>query len=397
MRRIGVVVKYTEKLDEILIDYSMNLDISHIREKPIRDWFEKSQSRVKWNGLIEEIRQKLRDDNVKLAFEFKGNEKKKKEFEDILRTKEYEQICSNKLSSEEIAERNAELAEKEKMKGDYAAAFRHYLLAAEDGNAPEYQYLVADAYRNTSEKNECPYPIQEKASCAELAFRFYKMSADNKYEKAYSYLGDCYFYGRGTKENRASAFKYYDLAEKSGDKRTDSELGECYYNGYGTSKDYKKAFRLFMDSHNDHRLMECYFYGRGVTKDYSKAYECFCRTDSGGDPEVENKLGEIFDPLLRSRDDSVPRSAYNAFRLYDRAAGQGNCEAQDNLGRCYEYGVYALKNEKTAFELYEKSAEAGCAKGQYDLARCYEKGMTIARQKSCFSVSWRKKYHLTRS
>lgn len=44
-------------------------------------------------------------------------------------------------------------------------------------------------------------------------------------------------------------------------------------------------------------------------------------------------------------------------KWYQKAAEQGNANAQDALGSCYEYGQGVEKNEEKAVEWYQKAAE----------------------------------------
>ena len=97
-----IVLVYTNKLESILID-GVEMDISAIEDKPIGEtWFEPSNSRDGWKGLIEEIRDMIEDDEVSLSFEFNGPEECKNSFEKYL--KKYGiNIGKNKISEKEIA------------------------------------------------------------------------------------------------------------------------------------------------------------------------------------------------------------------------------------------------------------------------------------------------------
>ena len=66
-----------------------------------------------------------------------------------------------------------------------------------------------------------------------------------------------------------------------------------------------------------------------------------------------------------------------------KAAEQGDPQAQCNLGRCYIEGDGVEKDEKEA-------AEQGVAKAQFNLGVCYERGKGV-EQDSSEAVKWYRK------
>ena len=69
--KVCVNVHYVEKLEKVEVD-GEKLDISAIQEKPVRDWFEESNGRDGWKGLISEILYRVQDEEVKPVFCFYG-------------------------------------------------------------------------------------------------------------------------------------------------------------------------------------------------------------------------------------------------------------------------------------------------------------------------------------
>ena len=67
-----VVIIYGRKLEKILIDSNVEIDVSSIAEKPVQEWFAPQEDRSGWRGLIEEIRAAVADDGAELNFEFQG-------------------------------------------------------------------------------------------------------------------------------------------------------------------------------------------------------------------------------------------------------------------------------------------------------------------------------------
>lgn len=82
-------------------------------------------------------------------------------------------------------------------------------------------------------------------------------------------------------------------------------------------------------------------------------------------------LGRIY----QDGDDNVPKDCKRAFEYYTLAANQGNSNAQNHLGICYEYGIGVDKDIKQAIKYYTLAADQKNDYGNYNLGRCYENGI----------------------
>jgi len=394
MRRIGIIIRYSNQLEGVIIDYKGNLNISAIKNKPISKWFEKIDGRIKWSGLIHEIRDYIQEYQIPLIFDFKGPEEMKRKFEEQLKIQGLEPCTADGLTHEEIAERCIKLANEERINNNLSSVFKYYYIAADEGDSAEYQYIVADIYRKMVNGENNEYKIDEREPL-KRAFEFYLRSAKKEYKKAYSYLGDCYYYGYGTKQNYPEAFNYYYLANENEDFRTEHELAECYYNGLGCKVDLDKAYEIFLKTDDFSRLMECSFYGYGRNISYNKAFEYFekipnCVYRNYGDSKVENELGMIFDPSSVKKAEFVNKDGVKAFKLYKRAAEQGHSLAQNNLGCCYLNGIGTDKDEVVAYKWFSESAYKGNEFGQYNFGNCFENGICCGKNLSTASMWYNK-------
>ena len=72
------------------------------------------------------------------------------------------------------------------------------------------------------------------------------------------------------------------------------------------------------------------------------------------------------------------------------AAEQGDANAQNELGLCYEYGRGIGKNSYKAAEWYRKSAEQGFACAQCNLGLCYEFARGVEKN-NAKAVEWYRK------
>ena len=76
-----------------------------------------------------------------------------------------------------------------------------------------------------------------------------------------------------------------------------------------------------------------------------------------------------------------------ALRLYAIAAGQGDGEAQTNLGSMYENGRGVLQNYSEAAKWYRLAAPQGIAVAQFNLGSIYDAGQGVS-QDSDEAVKW---------
>ena len=76
--------------------------------------------------------------------------------------------------------------------------------------------------------------------------------------------------------------------------------------------------------------------------------------------------------------------------LYQKAAEQGDADAQNNLGLCYVHGCGVEQNYSEALKWLRKSAEQEYADAQYNLGVCYESGMGVSQDYS-EALKWLRK------
>ena len=80
--------------------------------------------------------------------------------------------------------------------------------------------------------------------------------------------------------------------------------------------------------------------------------------------------------IYLSEKDSMPKEELSADRFLE-AAKQGNADAQNKLGVCYDFGFGVEKDEASAAKWYRRAAEQGFAKAQYNIAGCYWMGRGV--------------------
>lgn len=123
---------------------------------------------------------------------------------------------------------------------------------------------------------------------------------------------------------------------------------------------------------------KAYNNGEGVPKDIDKAIEWYQKAADQGNADAQNALGLAF----KSAKDDI-----KAIEWFRKAADQGHADAQLNLGRAYFSGVEVVPEDKDedvfvvvpkdvnkAIEWWRKAADQGFAEAQMALGRAYRRG-----------------------
>jgi hypothetical protein len=75
-----------------------------------------------------------------------------------------------------------------------------------------------------------------------------------------------------------------------------------------------------------------------------------------------------------AKTNTVTQTADSDFDKYKKLAENGNAEAQDKLGYCYEFGKGVAEDDAEAVKWYRKSADQNYAHAQWWLGDCYQHG-----------------------
>ena len=151
---VRVVIIYSDELKEISVDDIEMDNLSAISHKPIAEWFEPSNERNGWEGLIKEIRNMIDDEDANLNFEFQGPKEIKHAFEEVISKYGYG-VDADGLSIDEITKTHLDEAIKAEHRGLYKKALSHFRNAADYGNSPYAAYKTGEYYYNycRGEKN----------------------------------------------------------------------------------------------------------------------------------------------------------------------------------------------------------------------------------------------------
>jgi len=108
--------------------------------------------------------------------------------------------------------------------------------------------------------------------------------------------------------------------------------------------------------------------------DRDGSFKWYKKAAKQGNAEAQNCLGVCYED-----GNGVTKDLSEAAKWYRKAADQGNAAAQCNLGLCYDKGEGVTKNLAEAVKWYRKAAEQGEARAQCNLALCYDKGEGVTK------------------
>ena len=226
----------------------------------------------------------------------------------------------------------------------------------------------------------------------------YQMSyrvEDNGYD--YCLLIDQSFFVHYSKE----VMELLQKAE-SGNVTAQCNLAECYYNGRGIRQDYSEAITLWMKSAEKgdtcamNNLGWCYLNGKAVEKDLSKMEKWWLKAAEKGNAvaqvnllnyyaeigerlyKVEYKWGGRMDYLGMGSDFFYGITSYlnyynytEMYNWYIVVAEKGSTLALRLLAECYLHGRGVEKDKGEALKWYRMSAEKGDTTAQRYLYRYY--------------------------
>ncbi len=225
-------------------------------------------------------------------------------------------------------------------KQDFNKAYEHFQNAVKQDFVPAIMNLAR------------LYDLNKIAgkSTKDAAELYQKVAAKSNAIAQY-HLGYCYEFGRGIKEDQEEAIKYYKLSADQNFEKAQNQLWNLYY-----------------------KIGLNYYYGKGVTKDVKKATECFKLASDHNIANAQTFLGYCHENGL-----GTDNNINEAYKYYKLSADQKNAEGQFFLGRSYEYGLGIEKDEKKAFKYYQLSANQGYNQAQFFLGGCYERGIGVEK------------------
>jgi TPR repeat protein len=211
------------------------------------------------------------------------------------------------------------------------------------------------------------------------AFNIYQNAASSGNSKALNMLGFMNEFGLGRQSDYEQAIELYMEAGEKGCSDGFNNIGRIYENGNeAIDIDHKSAYSYYMKAANlgnvdaMTNLGILYEKGLGVSKNIEKAINWLKKAiDLEENARAMNALGSIF--YYGSDDIDIDYS--EALKLFRKASEQGNVDATNNLGVCYEEGNGVAKNLERAKHFYKKASDRNhsCGTNNYGYIFLLEK------------------------
>ena len=243
---------------------------------------------------------------------------------------------------------------------NYKKAFKYFALSAEHDN-PEGMYNLGICYDGGfgCKKDEAK------------AQQWYQRAADEGVSLA-QLRAATYAESQGKAD---VAFKYYRMMADDGDQEQMYHVALCMLNAYGTAVDPEGAvgylLRAAEEGHtrSQVKLADCYHQGVGVACDYREMANWLMVAAYAGDPEAQAKLGMCYQTGR-----GVEKNAEIALKWYKIGAETDFVDALYLLGCAYRDGIGTKKDEAKALEAFLKAAEQGDSLSQLEMAEICRNG-----------------------
>lgn len=137
------------------------------------------------------------------------------------------------------------------------------------------------------------------------------------------------------------------------------DVGRMYFAGDRTDKNEETAVKFFHQAAQkghaeaQNALATCYAHGRGVTSSESDALYWWREGASNGSADAQLALGTVHANGAYGLD----REPVEAFRLFARAAEQGNVTAMEWVAQCYNSGFGVEQDTQKAQELAAEASD----------------------------------------
>ena len=211
------------------------------------------------------------------------------------------------------------------------------VLLCSQSNIIEYDCdkVFEDAKTIADNKSE----ILNEEYCSEL---FHKLQVCARYgdKRCQNMLGIWYKNGIGTEKNYNLAFEWFKKSAEQCLPPAICNLGHCYFTGNGIEKNVTKAVELYTVAINlgyypiYSKMARCYMEGIGVEKNVGKAISLLQYASGKNDAKAQVNLGACYLDGL-----GVEANYLKAIELIQSSAEKGNTDAYWLLGKCYREGL----------------------------------------------------------
>jgi TPR repeat protein len=109
-------------------------------------------------------------------------------------------------------------------------------------------------------------------------------------------------------------------------------------------------------------------------KQYAQAVRAFQKAAANGNVEAQRRLG-----FLYYHGEGVAQDNDRAVALFEKAAMNGDIQSASNLAKMYEFGMGVAQDDARSALWSRRAAESGDPNSQFELSVKYYKGQGVAR------------------
>ena len=201
----------------------------------------------------------------------------------------------------------------------------------------------------------------------ELAYKYYKMSAEKEDPNGLFNLGRAYLHGIGTKKDIKKGIHCLNKASGLNNKEAQLLLAYIYYDGFESIKENKifasRYFKLAADN-GIKTAQSCYGFmllnGDGIQRDGEEANKYFKLASENKDNDQSK--------YLKLQINSVSVETRQAIKYFENLAKSGSSKAMISLANLYANGKGIEKDETKAYEYAQQAAKTNDPEGHFLLA-----------------------------
>ncbi len=225
------------------------------------------------------------------------------------------------------------------------------------------------------------------------ALYLYKKAAGEGHMASVIAVGYMHELGQGTKRDYAAAMQWYQKAAVQGYAVAEKAIGDLYFFGRGVGRDDVLAARWYKKAADQNlaeaqcRLGYMIIRGRGVSQDLVGARALLEAGAAQDNACSQHYLAFMY---MNGMITALPDTK-RALALDKLAAGNGNVEAQYNMGKANEIGWVEYGNEPDALNWYTLSANGGYPLAMERLAEIYDKGDLKEKEAPEKAAMWRER------
>jgi TPR repeat protein len=225
------------------------------------------------------------------------------------------------------------------------------------------------------------------------ALYLYKKAAGQGHMASVITVGYMYEYGQGTRVDYAVAMQWYQRAAAQGYASAQKAIGDLYRFGRGVAKDDATAAQWYRKAADQKfaeaqcRLGYMMLRGSGMAADPGKARALFEEGAAQNNACSQHYLAFMY---MSGMITALPDTR-RALELDKLAAGNGDPEAQYNMGKANEIGWLEYSTEAEALNWYTHSATRGYPLAMERLAKVYENGELKEKPNPEKAAMWRQR------